>query len=59
MRDRTYLTKDQFVNLHQSRGTQSKAYGDVLKRKKFSKKVTGKILRSINEPKKNQIYYYS
>ena len=51
-RDRTYLTKEGFVNLHQSRGTQSKAYGDVLKRKQFSKKVTGKSLRSIIELKK-------
>ena len=38
MRDRTYLTKDRFVNLHQTRGTQSKAYGEELKQKKFSKK---------------------
>ena len=35
MRDRTYLTKDGFVNLHQSRGTQSKAYGGDIKQKKF------------------------
>ena len=35
MRDRTYLTKDGFVNLHQSGVPQSKAYGGDLKQKKF------------------------
>ena len=38
MKNRFYTTKDGFVNLHQTRGTQSKAYGEELKQKKFSKK---------------------
>ena len=42
MRDRKHTAKNGFVNLHQTRGTQSKAYGGELNQKKFSKKVTGK-----------------
>ena len=38
MRDRVYSTKDGFVNLQQTSGTQSKAYGDELKQKTISKK---------------------
>ena len=36
MKNRNYTTKDGFVNLHQTRGTKSRAYGDELKQKKLS-----------------------
>ena len=45
MRDRIYTRKHGFVNLHQTRGTQSKTYGNESKQKKFSKKVTGKMFK--------------
>ena len=38
MKNRIYTTKDGFVNLHQTRGTQSKAYGEELNQEHFSKK---------------------
>ena len=42
MRDRTYTTEDEVFNLHQTRGTQSTAYGDEIKENIYSKKMTGK-----------------
>ena len=42
MRDRNFTTIDGLVNLHHTRGTQLKAFGNGLKHKNFSKKVTGK-----------------
>ena len=36
MKNRNYTTKDGFVNLHQTRGTKSRAYRDELKQKKLS-----------------------
>ena len=38
MRDRNYTRKHGFVNLHQTRGAQSKTYGKESKQKKFSEK---------------------
>ena len=45
MTDRKDTTKDGFVNLHQTRVKQLSAYGEDIKQKKFSKKVTGKRFR--------------
>ena len=38
MKNRNYTTEDGFVNLHQTRGTKLRAYGDELKQKNFHKK---------------------
>ena len=38
MRDLKHTTKNGFVNLHQTRGTQSNIHGEELNQKKFSKK---------------------
>ena len=51
MRDCYYTIKDGFVNLHQTRGTQSTANGDELKQRNFSKKRLVTSIVSINELK--------